>query len=240
MVLDTFSALWGSLGRFRHSVALRLLATVLLFSCAVTLLLTALQLYGDYEHGIALIADRLSDINEATNGREGLGKAQDERPALVITSGMDGLETTRRLRETPELTGVPIIVVSASPSGVDENKSLAAGANAFVPKPVDFDRLLVQIGTLLKLEWNHAPRTHCPPRPFPDKPPAVPAAQMEELHRLARTGNMRDIITWAERISSIDPQYEPFTAHLRGLAKGYQSKATLQLVEHYLEARLAS
>jgi len=38
MVLNTFSALCGSLGRFRHSVLLRLLATVLLFSCVVTLL----------------------------------------------------------------------------------------------------------------------------------------------------------------------------------------------------------
>ena len=65
MVLNTFSALWSSLSRFRHSVVLRLLATVLLFSCVVTLLLTALQLYGDYERGITLIENRLSDIDRS-------------------------------------------------------------------------------------------------------------------------------------------------------------------------------
>jgi len=40
-------------------------------------------------------------------------------------------------------------------------------------------------------------------------------------------------------MSLIDPKYEPFTAHLRGLAKGYQSKAILLLVERYIEARPA-
>jgi len=68
---------------------------------------------------------------------------------------------------------------------------------------------------------------------------AMPAKQMDELHHLARIGNMRDVIAWADRVSLIDPQCEPFTTHLRGLAKGYQSKAILLLVEHYLEARAA-
>ncbi|SAL17346.1 PAS/PAC sensor hybrid histidine kinase [Caballeronia udeis] len=183
------------------------------------------------------------EIVEAANGRDGLEKAQSERPALVITdivmSGMDGLETTRRLRQTPGLADVPIIAVTASPSGVDERRSLAAGVNAFLPKPVDFGLLLARIGTLLKLEWTYAARGHSPPCPCPDMPAAVPAAQMDELHRLARLGNMRDIIAWADGISLIDPQCEPFAAYLRGLARGYQSKAILRLVEHYLEARPA-
>jgi signal transduction histidine kinase/DNA-binding NarL/FixJ family response regulator len=183
------------------------------------------------------------DIIEAASGGEGLAKAQSERPALVITDivmpGMDGLEATRRLRQTPGLTDVPIIVVTASPSGSDEKKSLAAGVNAFLPKPVDFGRLLAQIRVLLNLEWTYAARAHSPRSLLPDVSAAMPAQQMDELHRLARIGNMRDIIAWADQVSLIDPQYEPFTKHLRGLAKGYQSKAILLLVEHYLEARPA-
>jgi len=183
------------------------------------------------------------DIIEAANGAEGLAKAQSERPALIVTDivmpGMDGLEATRRLRQTPGLTNVPIIAVTASPSGIDEKKSLAAGVNAFLPKPVDFGRLLAQIRTLLNLEWTYAARAHSPQSSLPDVPAAAPAPQMDELYRLARVGNMRDIIAWADRMSLIDPQYEPFTTHLRGLAKGYQSKAILLLVERYLEARPA-
>ncbi|HMC45379.1 MAG TPA: hybrid sensor histidine kinase/response regulator, partial [Caballeronia sp.] len=140
------------------------------------------------------------------------------------------------------LTDVPIIAVTASPSGSDEKKSLAAGVNAFLPKPVDFGLLLAQIRALLNLEWTYAARAHSPHSPqssSPEVPATVPAPQMDELHRLARIGNMRDIIAWADQMSLIDPQYEPFTTHLRGLAKGYQSKAILLLVERYLEARPA-
>ncbi|QIE27870.1 Sensor histidine kinase RcsC (plasmid) [Caballeronia sp. SBC1] len=194
-----------------------------------------------------VITDLLSrlgfEIVEAASGDEGLVKAQSERPALIVTDivmpGMDGLEATRRLRQTPGLTDVPIIVVTASPTGADEKKSLAAGVNAFLPKPVDFGRLLTHIRALLNLEWTYAARAHSPQSSLPDVPVAIPAPQMDELHHLARIGNMRDIIAWADRVSLIDPQYEPFTTHLRALAKGYQSKAILLLVEHYLEARPA-
>jgi signal transduction histidine kinase/CheY-like chemotaxis protein len=186
------------------------------------------------------------DIIEAANGSEGLAKAQSERPALIVTDivmpGMDGLEATRRMRQTPGLTDVPIIAVTASPSGSDEKKSLAAGVNAFLPKPVDFGLLLAQIRALLNLEWTYAARAHSPHSPqssSPEVPATVPAQQMDELHRLARIGNMRDIIAWADQMSLIDPQYEPFTTYLRELAKGYQSKAILLLVERYIEARPA-
>ena len=111
--------------------------------------------------------------------------------------------------------------------------------NAFLAKPVDFGRLLTQIGALLNLQWTYAVRAPSPQSALPDVLAAVPPAELDELHRLARIGNMRDIIAWADRVSLIDPQYEPFSAHLRGLAKGYQSKAILLLVEHHLEARLA-
>jgi len=194
-----------------------------------------------------VIAELLSRLGfetiEAASGREAMAKAQRERPALIVTDivmpGMDGLETTRRLRRTPGLADVPIIVVTASPSEGDEKKSLAAGVSAFLPKPVDFGRLLAQIGTLLKLEWTCSVRAHSPQPLVPEMPSAIPAAEMDELHRLARIGNMRDIIAWADRVSLIDPQYEPFTTYMCGLAKGYQSKAILLLVEHHLEARLA-
>ena len=112
------------------------------------------------------------EIIEAENGAEGLAKAQSERPELIVTDivmpGMDGLEATRRLRQTPGLTDVPIIVVTASPTGRDEKKSLAAGVNAFLAKPVDFGRLLAQIRALLNLEWIYAAKAYSPQSSLPD------------------------------------------------------------------------
>src|ERR1700682_6346710 len=87
MVLNTFSALWGLLGRFRHSVVLRLLATVLLFSCVVTLLLTALQLYGDYERGVTLIQNRLSDIDRSYRDSLSEGLWRLDRQQLQLELG---------------------------------------------------------------------------------------------------------------------------------------------------------
>jgi len=60
MALNTFGGLCDLIGRHRSSVVMRLLATVFLFSCTVTLTLTALQLYRDYHRGVMLIESRLA------------------------------------------------------------------------------------------------------------------------------------------------------------------------------------
>jgi hypothetical protein len=63
---------------------------------------------------------------------------------------------------------------------------------------------------------------------------APPPETMQELHRLALLGNMRDIVGYAEKISWLDPRYRPFAAHLKRLAEGFQSKAILAFVEEHL------
>ncbi|MFP3567466.1 ATP-binding protein [Paraburkholderia sp. SIMBA_030] len=181
---------------------------------------------------------------EAATGLEGLAKAQSEGPSLILTDivmpEMDGLETTRRLRQLSGLADVPVIAVSASSSGTDEKNSLAAGVDAFLSKPLDFDKLLAQMTALLALTWTYAPQTPSAVPGASQAPQlAVPAAEMSELHRLARDGNMREIVLWAERVAALNPLYASFTAQLRQLAKGYQSKAILQLVEQHLERRPA-
>ena len=47
-----------------------------------------------------------------------------------------------------------MIAVSANASGIDEARSLAAGASAFLPKPIVMDRLLAKVGELLELRWT--------------------------------------------------------------------------------------
>jgi hypothetical protein len=57
---------------------------------------------------------------------------------------------------------------------------------------------------------------------------------MEELHHLARLGDMHEIIEWAESVAARDSRYRSFTAQLCALARDYQSKAILHLVERHL------
>jgi signal transduction histidine kinase len=62
-----------------------------------------------------------------------------------------------------------------------------------------------------------------------------PQEEMRVLQRLALAGNMRDIRDYAVRIAQLDERYRPFAARLQMLAKDYQSKAIVNLVEQALE-----
>jgi signal transduction histidine kinase/CheY-like chemotaxis protein len=197
----------------------------------------------------AVVVDMLGQIGfemiEAASGPEALEKARLKRPSLVLTDivmrEMDGLETMRRLRLLPDLANVPIIAISASPSGGDEQRSLTAGADAFVAKPIHLDTLLTQIAGLLKLTWTYAPLGEALVEPTAVTPClAVPSHEMANLHRLARQGNMREIMLWAERITMLDERYSAFAAELRTLAKNYRTKALVQFVEQHLEGGHAS
>jgi PAS domain S-box-containing protein len=201
----------------------------------------------DVAENRAMAVDMVSQLGfavvEAVNGFDALVKARARRPDWILMDlvmpGLDGLEATRRLRQLPGLGEVPIIVMSASVSGSDEQKSLAAGANAFLPKPIDLDQLLTQIAALLKLSWtdDYEPQAALSEEDKEVRPLVVPPQQdMERLRHLARSGNMRDIVQWAGRVAELDERYRPFADQLRLLAKGYQSKAILTLVERYLES----
>jgi hypothetical protein len=54
---------------------------------------------------------------------------------------------------------------------------------------------------------------------------------MEVLHRLAKLGNMQEIMMQAERLAKLDERYRPFANQLHALARNYQSRAVLRLVE---------
>jgi CheY-like chemotaxis protein len=87
----------------------------------------------------------------ADNGREALEVARKERPDVVLMDimlpEMDGYETTRAMRQVPELESVPIIAVTAKAMRGDREKCLEAGASDYIAKPVDTERLL----TLLRV-----------------------------------------------------------------------------------------
>jgi len=55
---------------------------------------------------------------------------------------MDGYEATRIIRETPFISEIPVIAVTAQAMPEDRQKCLDAGANDYISKPIDVDQLI--------------------------------------------------------------------------------------------------
>ncbi len=89
----------------------------------------------------------------AANGNEGLALVAKERPDLVLMDlnlpDIDGWEVTRRLKADPVTADIPVIALTAHAMSGDREKALAAGCDEFDTKPVDFERLLQKMRSLL-------------------------------------------------------------------------------------------
>ncbi len=83
----------------------------------------------------------------ARNGREALQRlASKPRPDIVLMDimmpEMDGFEAMQEIRRNPELRELPIIALTAKAMPDDQQRCLASGANDYVTKPIDVDKLV--------------------------------------------------------------------------------------------------
>ncbi|OAR26486.1 hybrid sensor histidine kinase/response regulator [Streptomyces sp. ERV7] len=90
----------------------------------------------------------------AENGREGI-ETLERNPDVelvlmdIMMPEMDGYETIEAIRRSPLWAELPIVALTAKAMPGDREKSIAQGANEYVPKPVDVDRLLTVVCALL-------------------------------------------------------------------------------------------
>jgi CheY-like chemotaxis protein len=149
---------------------------------------------------------------------------------------MDGLEATRRLREMAEMRDVLIVSVSASVADEDEQRVLEAGHDAFLPKPVELERLLRLLGSHLDLRWKRSE----PGEPeAEDAGPIIPPSpeEMRLLLELAERGDMRRVRERALALERADEKLKPFGRKLRRLADALETGAVLSLIQRYTEHR---
>lgn len=93
-------------------------------------------------------------MTEAVDGPSGLQMAADGQYDLILLDinlpEIDGYDLARRLRSMPNLQSVPILAVTANVMQGDRERTLAAGCDGYIQKPIDVDRLPEQVATALQ------------------------------------------------------------------------------------------
>ncbi|MGA7105112.1 MAG: HD domain-containing phosphohydrolase [Candidatus Deferrimicrobiaceae bacterium] len=96
------------------------------------------------------------EVESAPDGQEGLSKAQDIKPDLVLLDismpKMNGFETCRMLKDGIGTSGIPVVMFTAYADNESRITALKAGANDFVSKPFDNTELVVRVNNLLKVK----------------------------------------------------------------------------------------
>lgn len=105
-----------------------------------------------------LAANRYAVVT-ATDGEEGLDKAREIQPDLILLDilmpKMDGLEVCRRLKRDPSLSFIPIIMVTAKADSKDVIAGLEAGGDEYLTKPVDHAALVARVKSMLRIKDLH-------------------------------------------------------------------------------------
>lgn len=200
----------------------------------------------DRRENRSAIVDLLNPLGfktlEAENGREALERVKLARPDLIVSDlrmpEMGGLEMLSHLKKIPHLPEIPVIISSASASEDARIHSLAAGANAFLPKPLEFDLLLDSLQELLDLTWiyRHSKPSIASYNGAANEITALtpdwvlpPAEEIEVLYRLSLKGSIQRMQNLLTDLTHRDEKYRPFCDRLNYLARSFQLK-TLQNV----------
>ncbi len=108
------------------------------------------QTFGDYLRSVGF------DVIVARDGEQAVALAVERRPAVILMDvqmpRVDGLEATRRIRAIAGFDAVPIVALTALAMTGDRERCLAAGASAYLAKPVR----LRELGTLVASLSRHA------------------------------------------------------------------------------------
>jgi PAS domain S-box-containing protein len=211
-------------------------------------------LVDDHEVNRAMLHRLLSrlgfEIAEATDGADCLHKAQAFLPDLILMDllmpVMDGWEATKRLRQLPELKDAVILALSASVYEATKQKSILAGCDNFLTKPIQTNELLELLRLHLRLEWIYEDGSETKKRksltPKASSEIAVAESTMVcpasesvlALFRLAAMGDIEAILEETAKLENSDPTLVPFVHHVRQLAKGFQLKQIREFLKQHL------
>jgi signal transduction histidine kinase/CheY-like chemotaxis protein len=171
---------------------------------------------------------------EADHGEAGFHQLQEQPIDLIITDiampVMDGLNMVQLIRAQAKWESLPIIVSSASVFNFDRQQSQIAGANDFLPKPVQAEELFEQLQQQLNLTWEYAiasvPATIAAPGEIPTP------EELQTLQAAAQIGDIRGIEQAAQALLMINPAYQSFVNQVQQFAADFDDQAVLTLIKN--------
>ncbi len=190
---------------------------------------------------VGLLAPIGFEVWEAADGIEGLEKAEQLLPDLIIVDlimpRMHGFDLIEQLRAKSQLKNTIIITSSASVFSADKHKSLAAGSSDFIAKPVLASDLFEKLKIHLGLEWvyelkeieENADNSNVEELVVP------PKEELETVFNAARIGDIELIQMEANRIKQLDDKYKAFGDRLFELAGEFEYKPIFNLLKGQFE-----
>jgi two-component system cell cycle response regulator len=113
----------------------------------------------DLKFNIDLLEEKLQiefyEIHRAYNGQDAISKAISIKPDIILMDIMmpimDGFCATKAIRKTPEISYIPIIIITALSSVEDKVNSFIYGADDHMNKPINYSLLKLRIKSLIRM-----------------------------------------------------------------------------------------
>jgi CheY-like chemotaxis protein len=180
---------------------------------------------------------------EAVDGKQGLQLATEHKPDMILLDlampNMDGFELMVHLQAYSQTSSIPIIVSSANVFESNRQRSLQAGATAFVGKPLQIDELLNTLQSVLKVDWIYVQST---PQQSVYKQEQVtnselilPSQQvLQQLYHLAMMGDIPAIEGILDELIEQNKQLAPFVTELSKLTANFQTAKIRKMLKSFV------
>ncbi len=175
-------------------------------------------------------------VEQAKNGQQGLAKITLNSPDLIIIDlimpVMDDFKLIHQIRKMPDpWRKLPIIATSATVFAEQQQYSLTIGCNAFLPKPISFENLLICISQYLDITWNYEEEL---PKSFPKPLLPLPRQEVRNLCELAMIGDVNGVL---EELLYLEQRMEqpfwPFLDKIRQFVLNYELDSLDEFLRSY-------
>ncbi|NEO87130.1 MAG: response regulator [Spirulina sp. SIO3F2] len=179
------------------------------------------------------------EIAEAENGRKAWEKIQQSQPDLVITDlmmpEMNGYELLCAIRTFETRKTIVTIASSASIFESNQQEAIDAGANVFLPKPVQADQLLSAIQEYLQLEWVYEEHATTDSQESSTEAIVPPSQEvLEQLLNLLQDGDIQRMKEVVKEHLESDKTFAAFGGEILQLANGFRLKKLTEFIQDHL------